>query len=131
MTERALQAQILARLATTRRPLLALPIPNGVWIPARSAAERALVARLIARMKADGMLVPGAPDLVLLWPGGGALVELKRPPERDLFGRARPKGRLSAAQTALAERARRLGINYAVVTGWDELEARLSAWGVP
>src|SRR5579875_137233 len=108
MTERALQAQILARLATTRRPLLALPIPNGVWIPARSAA-----------------------DLVLLWPGGGALVELKRPPERDLFGRARPKGRLSAAQTALAERARRLGINYAVVTGWDELEARLSAWGVP
>jgi hypothetical protein len=30
-----------------------------------------LVARIIARMKADGMLLPGAPDLALLWPPAG------------------------------------------------------------
>jgi hypothetical protein len=128
--ERSLQAEIVARLAVSTWPLIALPIPNGLWIPARGPAEKSLVARLVARMKADGMLVPGAPDLVLFWRDGGALVELKRPKSRDLLGRIAPAGRPSAAQGELAERAARLGINHAIVHSWEELRQRLGEWGV-
>lgn len=129
--ERTLQQEIMLRLACGHPSLIALPIPNGIWIPAHSEAERIIVCRLIARMKADGMLVPGAPDLILLWPGGGAMVELKRPRSRDLLGRISPAGRASPAQSELAERALRLGINHAVVRSWDELHARLGDWGAP
>src|SRR5262245_49944545 len=72
--ERALQAELMLRLRAGAWPIIALPIPNGIWLPARSEGERALVARLIARMKANGMLLPGAPDLVLLWADGCALI---------------------------------------------------------
>lgn len=128
--ERTLQQEIIARLACGRWPLIALPIPNGIYLPARSETERALVARLVARMKADGMLVPGAPDLVLFWAGGGAMVELKRPKSRNLLGRITPAGRPSPAQCELAERAARLGINHAFVSSWEELRRRLVEWGI-
>lgn len=127
--ERDLQQEIMVRLACGHRSVIALPIPNGIYLPARSEAERALVACLVARMKSDGMLVPGAPDLVLFWAGGGAMVELKRPRSRDLLGRVQPKGRPSAAQSELSERAARLGINHAIVTSWEELQRRLAEWG--
>jgi hypothetical protein len=125
--ERALVAEIGWRLKAM--PLIALPIPNGLWIPARTAAERSLVARIIARMKADGMLLPGAPDLVLLWPGGGAAIELKRPKTRDLLG-TRPAGRLTDNQRWFAERCAELGVHHAYCSSWDELKAKLAAWGV-
>lgn len=128
-TERALQQEIMLRLGCGGSRVIALPIPNGIYLPARSEAERAIVARLVARLKADGMLLPGAPDLALLWPGGGAMVELKRPRSRDLLGRTLPKGRPSAAQSELAGRATRLGINHAFVSAWDELRERLAGWG--
>jgi len=47
--ERALQTEIVLRLRAGA--LIALPIPDGLWLPARSEPERALVARLIARMQ--------------------------------------------------------------------------------
>jgi hypothetical protein len=105
-------------------------VPAGTWIPARTAAEKNLVARIVARMRADGMLLPGAPDLVLAWRDGAALVELKRPKSRDLFGHVLPAGRPSAAQTELAERAARLGVRHAYVTSWDDLRTRLGDWGL-
>ena len=126
--ERTLQQEIMLRLNTGRWPLIALPIPNGLWIPARSEAEKNLVARIIARMKADGMLLPGAPDIIVLWPAGGAI--LKRARSRDLFGRVAPAGRPSAAQSELAARAARLGINHAFVSSWEELRARLAEWRI-
>ena len=98
--------------------MIALPIPNGVWLPARGAAERAMAARL-----------PGAPDLVLLWEGGGALVELKRPKTQDLFG-TRAAGRPNEAQVAVTARAVELGIRHAYCSSWDDLRARLAEWGV-
>jgi hypothetical protein len=127
--ERSLQAEIMLRLTAGAWPLIAIPVPNGAWIPARSAAEKILVARLVARLKADGMLLPGAPDLCLLWPGGGALVELKRPARRDPLGRRVAAGRPSAAQSALAARARELGIHHLYATSWEALAARLRGWG--
>lgn len=128
--ERDLQLEVMTRLSSRAWPLIALPIPNGIWLSARSEAERAIVARLIARMKADGMLVPGAPDLVLFWQGGAALVELKRPRSRNLFGRISPAGRPSVEQNEIANRAAQLGIRHAFVTSWDELRQRLGEWGV-
>lgn len=127
--ERALQAEIMLRLRAGAWPVIALPIPNGVWLPARSEAERTIAARVIARMKADGMLVPGAPDLALLWAGGGAMVELKRPKTRDLFG-TRPAGRPSEAQTTIAAFAAQLGVRHAYCSSWDDLRTRLAEWGI-
>lgn len=127
--ERAVQQEIMLRLSLGGWRVIALPIPNGLWIPARGEAERRIVCRFVARMKADGMLVPGAPDLALFWPGGGAMVELKRPRARDLLGRVAAAGRASPAQSEMAERAGRLGINHAIITSWDELRERLAQWG--
>jgi hypothetical protein len=45
--EHTLQQEIAWRLKAM--PMVALPIPNGLWIPARTEAERSLVARIIAR----------------------------------------------------------------------------------
>jgi hypothetical protein len=127
--ERALQAEIMLRLSSRTWPVIALPIPNGIYLPAHNEAERAIVVRIVNRMKSDGMMTVGAPDLVILWRAGGALVELKRPRSRDLLGRLTPAGRPSAAQSELAERARRLGINHAFISSWDELRQRLGEWG--
>lgn len=88
--------------------------------------EGCSLARAVGRRFADRVVVPGAPDLILLWADGGAMVELKRPRSRDLLGRVTPAGRASAAQSELAGRAPRLGINHAIVSSWEELHARLA-----
>lgn len=126
--ERALQAEILLRLRAGAYPIIAVPVPNGVWLPARTPAERSLRARIIARMKADGMMLPGAPDLFLAWRNGCAFVELKRPATRDLLRRL-PAGKPTATQCAFAERAARIGVNYALCHSWDELYGLLEQWG--
>lgn len=126
--ERVLQAEVALRLRSW--PVIALPVPNGIWVPARTEAERALVARLIRQMKNAGQLVPGAPDLIVLWAGGGGMIELKRPSSRSLLG-AVPKGRPSDSQIEMAERAGELGINHAFGTSWEEVRAALIAWGAP
>ena len=109
--ERTLQSEILLRL--NRYPVVAIPIPNGIWVPARGEAEKGLVKRLIARMKTDGMLVPGAPDLVLMGAKGALCVELKREASRDLLVK-RPKGRLSPEQKAFKQRCADAGVGYLV-----------------
>ena len=120
--ERSLQTEILLRL--NRYPVVAIPSCNGMYIPARSEAEQALVARIINRMKSDGMLLPGAPDLVLLGEKGSLCVELKRPASRDLFMR-RPKGRLSPEQKVFRERCVAAGVAYLVADDWPTVESRL------
>lgn len=121
--ERALQTEVLYRLA--RYPVVALSVPNGIYLPAHSDAERVLVSRIVRRMKDDGMMTPGAPDLVLLGERGGLCVELKRPASRDLFGR-RPKGRLSPEQRAFRERCVDAGVEYLIAECWEDIECRLS-----
>ena len=125
--ERTLQTEIMWR--TKRLPIIAAPIPNGIWLPAHNEEEKRLIARLVARMKSDGMLVPGLPDLAVLWKGGGGFLELKRPASKDLFGVRAPAGRLSDAQKETADRCRAIGINYAVAQHWSEVEQTLSQWG--
>jgi len=120
--ERNLQTEILYRL--NRYPVVAIPVPNGVWLPAHNEAERTVVARLMARMKTDGMLTPGAPDLVLMGERRAVCVELKRASSRDLFGR-KPKGRLSPEQKAFRQRCIECGVEYLVATSWEDVECIL------
>lgn len=138
--ERALQQECMLRLA--RYPVITLPIPNSM---ALSGLDHRLAARIVAQMKQRGMLVPGAPDLVVLWGEAewtalsssrflpvtrAGLIELKRPATADLLTK-RPAGRPSEAQQAFADRAAELGINHAFCTSWDEVRAALIAWGAP
>jgi hypothetical protein len=120
--ERALQSEILYRLKA--HPVVAAAIPNGLWIPQRTDAERDIAVRIVARMKSDGMLTPGAPDLVLLGAKGALCVELKRPASRDLFGR-KPKGRLSPEQKEFRDRCIRAGVRYVVAYDWADVECNL------
>ena len=126
--ERILQQEIMLRFKSW--PIIALPIPNGIFIGGRSAAERTMAARVISKMKAQGMLVPGAPDLCLFWRGGAGLVELKRPASVDLMGVRHAAGRPSEAQRMLAHLAAELGVRHCYATSWDELKAQLAEWGL-
>ena len=126
--EASLQQEIFLRLRAGGWPVIACPIPNGIWLGGKTPADRIMAARIIGKMKAQGMLVPGMPDLCVLWAGGGGAIELKRPKSRDLF-RTRPAGRPNDAQIELAERATELGINHAYCSSWQEVRDRLVEWG--
>ena len=120
--ERSLQHEIMLRL--NRYPVMAVPVPNGTFLPARTEAEARITARISHRMKSEGQLLPGAPDLVLLGERGGLCVELKRPASRDLLGR-RPRGRLSPEQRAFRDRCVDVGVEYVVAECWDDIQHRL------
>ena len=120
--ERNLQTEILYRL--NRYPVVAIPVPNGIWLPAHNEAEKLVIARLMARMKSDGMLTPGAPDLVLMGERRAVCVELKRAASRDLFGR-KPRGRLSPEQKTFQQRCVDCGVEYIVAECWEDVEALL------
>jgi hypothetical protein len=127
--ERVLQQEVQLRLRAGNWPVIAIPVPNGIWIPARTPAERAMVARIIARMKADGLLLPGAFDLAILWANGGGMIDLKRDRSVDMFGKVRPAGRPTEEQSELAKRAADLGINHAFCSSWEDVSKRLREWG--
>ena len=120
--ERSLQTEILYRLA--RYPVIACAIPNGIFLPAHNEAERVLVRRIVARMRDDGMLTPGAPDLVIAGERGAVMVELKRPASRDLFGR-KPKGRLSPEQKSFQQRCIDCGVEYTIASCWEDIQCVL------
>ena len=116
--ERNLQCENLYRL--NRYPVIACAIPNGIYLPSHNEAERVLVRRIVARMRDDGMLTPGAPDLVIAGERGAVMVELKRSASRDLFGR-KPKGRLSPEQKTFQQRCVDCGVEYTVASSWDDI----------
>ena len=117
--ERTLQTEILYRLA--RYPVVPIAVPNGLYMPARTEEERVLVRRIVARMRNDGMLTPGAPDLVLLGEKRALCLELKRPASRDIFMK-RPKGRLSPEQRAFRDRCVDCGVEYLVADCWEDVQ---------
>jgi hypothetical protein len=140
--ERTLQQEVMWR--ANRLPLKITSNLNGMWIPTRDSADvecphchavfaspdqKQLVARIINRLKTDGMLVPGTPDLSVIWPGGGGFIELKRPASKDLFGVRAPAGRPTDLQKQFAEDCRRLSINHAYASTWDEVRTHLQTWG--
>jgi len=61
--ERSLQSEILYRL--NRYPVVAIPVPNGIWVPARGEAEEDIVQDLKhAHLSGDPPEAPGAAPLV-------------------------------------------------------------------
>lgn len=126
--ERILQREITTRLQFAPLDAIVVPSPNGIFLPTRTPAERDLVRRIVYRLKLDGALCPGAPDLLFLWNGGSACMELKRPAEKTLLGR-QSAGQLSDDQKRFRDRCQQLGINYEVVMSWPQARELLQAWG--
>lgn len=131
--ERVLHQEVALRLGIAERSGALKAVwhspPNGLWIPARTPTERALVARLIKQMKDRGQLQPGVPDFCFAWPTGSGFVEIKRPGTRTLLGKL-PKGTLSDKQVEFQEKCVALGINHVVCTSWAEVESALKQWGI-
>jgi hypothetical protein len=126
--ERTLNQELAWRL--NPYPLIDIPVPNDFWLHADTPEEKKLVAKIITRMKKEGRLLIGAPDRVLVWRGGGALIELKRKRHVDFLGKVLPAGKPTDEQAHLAARAQRLGINHSYIHSWDELQAAIELWGI-
>ena len=126
--EKTLHEEVSWRLKTLRPDCLVLPVPNQFWIPTRTAAERELVDRLVARMKDDRQLVPGISDLLVLWSTGSGAIELKRPASRNLFGRV-PAGRPSPAQKDFRQDCLAHGVPHIYAESWEDVRGALAAWG--
>lgn len=140
--ERELQEEVLWR--ANPLPVKITSNLNGLWIPTRESADiecpychavfespdqKKLVARMMNRLKTDGLLVPGTPDLTIVWRDGGGFIELKRPASRDLFGLRKPAGRASDSQKYYAEDCRVLGINHGYASTWEDVREHLRSWG--
>jgi len=125
--ERPLQQEVMARLRCAPLEALVFPIPNGIYLPARTPAEKTLVARIIYQLKLQGGLVPGAPDLVFLGPRSCGAIELKRPATKTLFGK-HARGSLSPIQREMQKSFAKLGVNYAICESWNAVRDILVSW---
>jgi hypothetical protein len=122
LIEKTLHQEVMLNLRLL--PVVAFSVPNSVYLPARSEAERTMAKRIINQMKGAGQLTPGAPDLVLMGAKGALCLELKRPASRDLFT-TRPRGRLSPEQKAFRAQCERAGVRYLVAYEWADVECSL------
>lgn len=111
--ERDLQREVVTRLRFAPLQAILVCSPNGIFIPARSDAERTMARRIVAQLKNDGQLTPGAPDLVFLWADGCGCIELKRAAETDLLGHRRERGRLSPGQREFRDRCTVAEVRFA------------------
>jgi hypothetical protein len=127
--ERLLQREIMTRLRLAPLSAIVVPSPNGVFIPGRTPQERVLAKRIVGQLKADGQLLPGAPDLLFLWATGCACIELKRPTERDLLGVRRSAGTQSAEQKQFKQHCAAVGVPYVIAHSWPEVRDALVTWG--
>jgi hypothetical protein len=126
--ERVLQIEVGWKLAAAKPNAVVFAIPNGVFLPTHGPKEEAIARRLIARLKAEGQMTPGAPDLVVLWDTGSGVIELKRDAQRTLLGRVQA-GRPSATQRAVEAQCAALGIRHSYCHSWDEVHLTLRQWG--
>jgi hypothetical protein len=126
--EAALHEEIMLRLRPVQPDCVIVPVPNGAFFPSHTPAERSIINRLIARMKDEGQMLPGAADLLVLWETGSGAIELKRPAERTLLGK-KSAGRPSDAQKEFAALCVAHGVQHVYAHSWDEVRAALAAWG--
>lgn len=108
--EANIQASILELLRLQYPDVIAASIPNGGYL---------MAPRAVQRLKWQGLL-PGMPDLILIWTGGWALVEVKV-----------PGGVVSDAQRALIPLLEARGCRVAIWRSIDDAIRGLAAWGVP
>lgn len=115
-TERQVQRGIIAMLRSCFPEVLYHHSPNGAHLAGSGSAKFAQVGAL----KGDGMQ-RGFPDLICLWSGGAAFIEVKR-----------PKGSVTSdEQKAIHERLRGLGWQVAIAKSVEDAHAFLKACGAP
>lgn len=105
-------------------PVVTISVPNSIYFPARSQAERDIISRVVSQMKSTGQITVGAPDLCVASAKGCVFIELKRPRTKDLFT-VRPKGRLSDDQKIFQARCTAAGVRYVVAYDWADVERSL------
>ena len=115
-SERSVQRQILAMCGTCFPDVLIHHSPNGAQLAGNPTAR----FKQIGALKGDGMR-KGFVDLIAIWSGGVAFIEVKRP----------KLGRLSPEQAVMIERLRGMGWPVAVVTSTDEAHTFLKNSGAP
>ncbi len=108
--EQDLQIKALDLMKVGYPQVVVMAIPNGGYIMAR---------KTVALLKAMG-LRPGAPDWLLVWPGGWGLIEWKA-----------DKGPLNDAQKALHPVLVTCGAPLAVCRSLVSLIEVLALWGAP
>jgi len=109
LSESQIQIAVMEHLRLRALPgVVAWHVPNG---GSRSKAEA-------GRFKAEGV-VPGIPDINILWAGHFYGLELKA-----------EKGRVSPAQQDMHEQMTAAGATVAVAYGLDAAIRQLEAWGV-
>jgi hypothetical protein len=102
------------------------PVPNGVKIGGK---DKLAIVRTVAKMKADGKIKPGAPDLMFVIRGRAVFIEIKPPPYRNLSGRLTiPK--VERHQGEQHRRIRLAGGRLEVLTDVLQLQALLNEYGV-
>jgi len=89
--------------------VLVFHVPNG---GKRSKTEAAILKGLGVRA--------GVPDLILLWPGHVAGLEMKA-----------PKGKPTPEQEAIGEKFIQMGHQWGVARSPEEAIALMARWGVP
>jgi len=100
--------QIVAPWGSPRAPFLWFSIPNE--------SKRSQVQAMV--LKAMG-LRPGAPDLVFVWSGGVAFVELKA-----------GRNRQTSSQWVFEQACDTIGVPYRVCRSLDQVADALTEWGV-
>jgi hypothetical protein len=115
-TERQVQRGILAMARACFPDVLIHHSPGGAHL-AGSPTSR---FKQMGALKGDGMRV-GFPDLICLWNGGAAFMEVKRP-KRSV---------VSAEQTAMLTRLIDMGWNARIVKSVEDAHAFLKACGAP
>jgi len=115
-TERQVQRQILSMARTCFPDVLLHHSPNGAHLAGNETARFKQVGALLG----DGMR-KGFPDLIAIWKGGAAFIEVKRP----------KTGKLSAEQIAMHEAILARHWPIATVTSDAEAHAFLKGCGAP
>lgn len=115
-TERQVQRAILQMCGTCFKNVFIHHSPNGTKLPG-SARDRQVTGGIL---KGDGMKA-GFPDLIFIWNGGIAFIEVKRP----------SVGVTSPAQKEVHETLRSLGWPVTTVTSPEDAYWFLTACGAP
>lgn len=115
-TERQTQRAILKMAAVCFPEVLLHHSPGGAHLAGNNTAR----FKQMGALKGDGMKV-GFPDLIALWTGGLAFLEVKRP----------KGGKVSDEQLAMHERIEALGWPVAVIKSVPEAHSFLLNCGAP
>ena len=112
-----LQKSICELFKTAYPQVLHFSVPNGAALCATGdPVGRQRAMREVSKLKVSGML-PGAPDLIIVWQGGWGALEIKA-----------DKGRVSTEQAWVHNRLRCLGHNVAIVRSLDDAIAAVKSW---